>query len=72
MGASITKICLSCQKIVKKRRQKSCPKCGGKIVSLSAGLVERLCLMAERSGKSQKKLGRLKLAGKEKTGGEIW
>lgn len=72
MGRSVTKICQSCQTIVKKRNKKSCPKCGGKIAALTQELINKICRLKEEREKRAKKKKIQETQKKPWTGGEIW
>jgi hypothetical protein len=69
MGKWAAKICIPCERIVKKRHQKRCPVCGGKIVSLSQELIEQICKIREEKEKRKEKK---KKKNNQLAAGEIW
>jgi len=72
MGRSVTKICVSCQAIVKKRNRKSCHRCGGRIVALTQELINKVCWLKEEREKRAEKKKIQETQKKIWTGGEIW
>lgn len=55
MGRWSTKICINCQTVSKKRHNKVCHKCGGKLVLLTQELIEKICLMNEQREKRRRR-----------------
>ena len=73
MGRNVIKICLSCERVVKKRNNRACPECGGKIVSLTQEIVDKLCKLREqRENKANKKKKAKEGQKMPWSGGEIW